>query len=444
MTWRGDPPDVVIDLGEDHGAMPARTRDPRPVRARPVVAWLLRRRFAGLAVVLLAAYVLGGAAPLPGPPLRLVVRLPVADGSSVMVDGQLVLVLGEGPAVTAYSALTGTPAWHTHISLPAGASTMAASDGVVLVARDENTPQYDNSEAIDEATGRILWHSRSAVFLPLAGTGAVLMQPPTSLAVQLADVRTGVPRWSMLTGGCQFTLDQAEVPPVPHAFALLCAGGRLDLVRLPTGAVTARHLPRGADGRQSEALQVITVGRALVVVRSDGGTAVAVDAYRWRDGVRLWTRSGFARQDLLFPCDQNVCVDRHGQAVALDLDSGANVPAPTLNLPPCCDADVPLGAGASTVLLVPPGRAAPSRPTTVVVLAQPAATGQFLQGYVRDPRALATAADQTLVEVVDRDGRIRPLQLLAHVSASACVAITTYLVCPTAPGQVSVWRYPTH
>jgi hypothetical protein len=448
VTGPREPRDVVIDLGEDRGAAPADARDPRPVRERPLVAWLRRWRFAGLGLVLLAAYATGGAAPLPGPPLRLVARLSVADGSSVMVDGDLLLVLGDGPAVTAYSARTGARAWRASVSLPAAASTMTASEGVVLVTRDEDTPVYDNSEAIDEATGRILWRSRSAVYLALAGTGAVLMQPPNSLVVELADVHTGVPRWSMPTGGCQFTLDRAEVPPAPHAFALLCGGGRLDLVRLPNGEVTSRQLPPGADGRPSEPLQVVTIGPVLVVARSDGGAAAAVEAYQWRDGALLWTRSGLGREDVLFPCGEDVCVDHDGLATALDLGTGADLPGPTLRFPSCCDADVPPGAGAaSTVLLVPPGRVAPPpRRATVVVPAQPASTGQFLQAYVSGyPYAsVTTPTSPTLVEVVGRDGRVRPLQMLRHVVASVCVAITTYLICPTAPGQVSVWRYPTN
>jgi len=446
VTGPPDARDVVIELGEDHGEVPAAARRAGIGRRHRVPAWLRRWRFAGLALVLVLAYVPGGATVPSTGLLRLVTRLAIADGSSVMVDGDLLVVLGEGRAVTAYSARTGARVWRTSVSVPATASTMTASEGVVLVSRDENLPEYDNSVAVDEATGRVLWHSRSAVFLPLTGTGTVLMQPPSGAAVQLATLRTGQPRWGVPTAGCQFTLDQAQVPPEPHAFALLCPGGSMNLVRLPTGEVSAHRLPAGTDGRPSEALQLVTVGTVLVVVRSDGGTSAAVEAYRWRDGHRMWSRSGFDRRDTLYPCEQDICVNRDGLGVALDLETGADLPVPAGQAPTCCRPDPPRNPdGASTLLLVPAGRVAPApRSATVVVPAQPPATGQYLQVYATQFRhaVLTDGMGPALVEVVDRDGRIRQLQLLPHVAAGACTAITTYLICPTAPGQVSVWRYP--
>jgi hypothetical protein len=141
-----------------------------------------------------------------------------------------------------------------------------------------------------------------------------------------------------------------------------------------------------------------------------------------------------------------VCAYSHGVPTALDLETGADRPAPTLRFQ-SVDPDLPpVVGGVHTVLLVPPGRVAPSPgPATVVVPAQPQATGQFLQAYVTDDLAgITSRTGPTLVEVVDRDGRVRPLQLLTNVVASVCTAITTYLICPTAPGQVSVWRYPMH
>lgn len=437
MTAPAGPPGVLIELGEGHGAVAdagwPRTRSPHARRRR----W----RTCGLVAALVLALVVGGAGPLSGPALRLVARVPVGGGSSVLVDGDRVVVLGTGQVLTGFAVPGGRQVWRTPLSVTASGASMTAADGVVLVTRDEDSPDYDNTEAVDEATGRVLWRTRDSVLLPLVTSGTALVQPSGTQLLTLVSMRTGAVRWTVSTVGCQFTFDRAEVPPDPDAFALLCTGGRLDLVRLPAGTVTTVPLvPRGETWPPTGP-QLISAGPVLVVEHTDGAAGTVIEAYRWLGGDRAWTRPGFDQNDILYPCGDDVCVQTHGTGVPLDPLTGAVVGTATGAPPGCCVPAAQPVVADGTLLLVPAGRTAPpgSSPATFVVRVQPPATGQALQPYPVDPGHPVGA---TVVEVVDAAGRVRPLQRLPGVVANYCGATGTYLVCPSAPGWASVWRFP--
>ncbi|HKD97032.1 MAG TPA: PQQ-binding-like beta-propeller repeat protein [Micromonosporaceae bacterium] len=453
MTAQPEPRGFVIDLGEDHGQVPDHLRGPAQSRAwRWIVERLRIRRAIALATAVLLVLAVGGAAVLPGAPLRLVARVAVAAGASIMIDRDRMIVLGDGATVTAYAVPGGDRQWRADLGMVAEYGSMSVSEGVVLVSRDQQGSGDLATEAIDEATGRVLWTSPAQMFATLTGTGTVLMQPNGDAQVQLVALRTGVPRWSMSISGCEFAFHLPD-SSVPDAFALLCRDGTLRVVTLPSGSIRSIELPAYSPDLNAFGPQMVTAGGMLIVERWNGVASTVIEGRRWTDSTRVWIRPGFGGQDILFPCDNlKVCVSNMGIGVALEPTTGAEAgpPRPEAN---CCDLGnilVPPGERA-TVLLVPAGRTAPAPPPrdVTVLQTQPEKVSHSLQPFLIVQGNRQQSIDRppqvrlSLVEVVTADGGVRPLQRLPGINATLCTAVATYLICPTAAGQVTVWQYPT-
>ncbi len=462
-----DPPAILIDLGEEHGAVPETSWAPRRLgrHLHRLGPW----RVAALAATLVLALLAGGAVPWPGPPLRLVARVPVVDGASVLVDGGTMVVLGNGPGVGAYALDDGASRWRTPLDIPVEYGGMVVSDGVLLVGRDPESigpvsrDPLASTVALDERSGRTLWSSAGTMYTPLTGTGTVLVQSPDGAAMQLVDVRTGTMRWSMPTGDCQIAFDEPDVIPLPavssqaetrfpHALAELCPDGTLTMVALPDGSRRTFQLPPMSPISGTPPQQMITAGPVLVVEEVDGPGSATIEAYRWADGTRVWKRPGFGMQDVLFACDGKACIENQGVGVALDPANGAEIRDPSI-YPGIADvtAFASTSGSPNRLMLVPRGRKAPITPGFDATVAQawPERVGVNVQPFVvvfgnrrvaSDPAPVVGAP---LVEVVTPDGTVRPLQHLPGINASLCTTVAAYLVCPTAPGQLSVWQYPT-
>ncbi len=456
-----DPLGILIDLGEEHGVVPETSWTPR----RP--GWRLVRlgpsRLAALAVTLVLALLAGGAGRWSGPPLRLVARVQVVDGASVLVDGGTLVVLGAGPGAGAYALDNGATRWHTPLGIPVEYGGMVVSDGVVLVDRDPQGSGALSTVALDERTGRLLWSSAGIMYTPLTGTGTALLQSCDGGAVQLVDVRTGTMRWSLPTGDCQIEFDEPDVLPLPavstraesvfpHALGELCPDGTLTIVTLPGGARRTFHLPPTSAVPGTPPPQLVTAGRVLVVEEVDGPGSTTIEAYRWADGTRVWRRAGYGLQDVLFSCDGNACVENQGVGVALDPATGEEIRDPSI-YPGIADVTAFASTSGSPdrLMLVPPGRPVPTTPGLDATVAQawPERVGVNVQPFVvvfgnrrvaSDPQPEVGAP---LVEVVTPAGTVRPLQHLSGINASLCDTVAAYLVCPTAPGQLSIWQYPT-
>lgn len=456
-----DPPAILIDLGEEHGAVPETPWAPRRLGRR--LARFGPWRIAALAVTLVLALVAGGAARWSGPPLRLVARVPVVDGASVLVDGGTLVVLGDGPGVGAYGLDDGATRWHTPLGIPVEYGGMVVSDGVVLVGRDPQSSGTTSTVALDERSGRALWSSAGTMYTPLTGTGTVLLQTADGAAVQLVDVRTGTMRWSVPVGNCQIAFDVPDVIPLPvvssqaetrfpRALAELCPDGTLSIVALPSGARRTVQVPPASAIPGTPPPQLATAGPVLAVEVADGPGSETIEAYRWADGTRIWRRPGFGLQDVLFSCDGNACVENQGVGVALDPANGAEIRDPSI-YPGIADVTAfsSTSGNPDRLMLVPQGRRVPVTPGFDATVAQawPERVGVNVQPFLvvfgnrrvaSDPRPTVSAP---LVEVVTPAGTVRLLQHLPGINALLCSTVAAYLVCPTAPGQLSIWQYPT-
>lgn len=451
----GTPPGgVFIDLGEGHGEVapppwsPARVVD----RFRSALFGLRRgiagigaARTAALALIAVLALSAGGAAVLPGPPLRLVMRLPLYDGSAVLVDGDRMVVLDGTPAVSVYGLRDGSLIARTVTGVPGTYRQMTASDGVALIGGGSG--EAPGTYALDEGTGRLLWTSPYDLYAPLPGTGTVLLESAAATDLQLVDVRTGGIRWSMSAAGCRMVLDQAAGSATAAHLALLCANGYLDMVALPGGAV--RQVPGPADGTLGPDIdaQFLAAGPMLVVERFGDAAAPTIAAYRWSDGSLAWTHASLGEGDTLAACGHDVCVAGNGRGLALDPASGTEVS------PPGAIGPGPVGSVSfidpGVVVLVPAGRAAPDEPGAYPLPVLPSGTSLLLRTS-RKPLASASVVTASsrfgtpapvLVEIVTAAGSVRPLQRVPGIDPLTCSAVGTYLICPTAGGEGTVWQF---
>jgi len=446
MTAPGRLAGIVIELGEEHGVLPPGPED--GYRIRPV-----HRRFAGLAATLVLALLAGGASVWPGAPLRLVARVAITTGvASLLVDGDTMVVLGDGTYATAYALPGGARRWRTPLDLSPQYGSMVATDGVVLVSSGESGTGEARTVGVDERSGTALWTDTGEIYTPLTGTGTVLLQPTRTSVLELVDVRTGEVRWTVSTANCQVTFDETDVIPLPavsaepetrfpHAFAQLCPDGTLSIVALPSGDRHTVHLPPVSSVFGNPPRQLATAGPVLIVDYPDGQGSTIIDGYRWADGGLAWRRPGFGLQDNLSSCGGDVCVQNQDVDLAL-ADTGAQTPIPDFRSGPRATT-VDTRFGADALVVVPQGRsprdALTLEPTQVYAL--PARIGMWVQSLdAADPAYLI---GRPLVGVVTAGGGVRLLQYLPGVNASRCVVVTAYLACPTDVDQITIWQYPT-
>ncbi|GAA0801942.1 outer membrane protein assembly factor BamB family protein [Spirilliplanes yamanashiensis] len=413
---------TVIDLG-----VPGETHT-APPRARV--------RWRGAAVpAVLAALLLGLAAPAPPAAAARVVQLTLPDDGWYEV-GAGVIVTTAGGRLVGRSVADGAPRWTADRVSQEGLPWLTP-DRAVLLDTSDDAAGAAVTVAHDVLTGARLWRhdGRPAAY----GTGSVLLRH--RLGGDRGDELTGV---DARTGAIRLRVpaapgDAATVADDGTLLAVVAAGGDVTLRSLADGTVTRRGRAevQAAPGPVA-GLRVEAVAGVLVVV-DEAGDATTVTGYPVGTLRPAW-RARFGAGDSAVRCADVVCVPGPGGLAVLDPRTGARLwhdrrwqwPYPTTTGPLVVeDADESSRqAGARTLVDPHTGRVlAELTPDTVLVRGHPDAR------VVRDPARPVRSA-------VRRSGAAAPFAVLDAAVLTDCHADGPHLVCPTVNGTLTVWRLP--
>ena len=218
--------------------------------AIPVVIWAVVRApkvNAAVAVIGLAAGLFAGQALSGwayGAQLRVDWAAPSSGSGASATEGVWttagsLIRVGTGQAVS-YDAGTGRPQWTVSLPAPDAAcgvsAETSAEPGVGLIGYGSAGGACDHVLAVDLGTGRQLWSGQvAATWTGDQGTGFVAAAGDTAVAVTAGavlgyDLRTGAPRWTVLTPpGCS---DQTLAAAQRSVVVLAACGGNFDVIDL--------------------------------------------------------------------------------------------------------------------------------------------------------------------------------------------------------------------
>ncbi|WP_345627561.1 outer membrane protein assembly factor BamB family protein [Rugosimonospora acidiphila] len=309
--------------------------------------------------------------------LRVLSTLPFAAGAQYIVDGDQIFVAQVGPGgnrVTGYDLRTGHRRWSTAVSALSTLVSLQTSEGVLVATMYAPGLDGDHTVALDEATGRLLWHNRYSMDMlapggrvllahayavdtgPVARQG-VMLSEQLATVVEAVDLHSGAAAWSYeLSAGCQHAV--TGEPGSGTRMAVLCpdgdlrvvdlfSGRTLGTVRVPSadpdsadpdsadpdsadadpsdsdqgdfGSTEARSDPDPGDQVDAETLGLApvlsTIGDRLLV-GSDGNGSTRVIAYDSATLHPLWTVTGTGVTYGTYPCARLLCLsDDHGLTV---------------------------------------------------------------------------------------------------------------------------------
>ena len=441
--------------------------------------WRRVARFGFLTVACVAGLV--AAQPLGPARLMPVASLNTAPMLSERVAGDMMyaIVSDTPPTLDAFRLSDGALTWRVPLPIGDSAASVEVSPAhaaTVLVNSLDPTTRGDRTAAVDAATGRVLWHSRSFRVTQInTGVTALLADDVATDAgagrrYRQVDARTGRELWSyQVPAGWTTALPDdppgsdterhlVAVSPTGAARSLELATGRqvaaADLdVGAPTAAEAEPSVGSGPEHEESSynaGPSLMIRGDELLVGYEDEATGqTSLAGYRTDSLAPLWTvpvRSLTLRVD---GCGRLLCLGESGQVRALRADTGAVVWS---------------GKGWPGVVGVL-GR-------WLYTVSDLAASYGYWPGPARliDPGSGRTDLDLgnwRLVSEPDPAGRpalferieqstgrvwlgalgngpsVTPLGTVADLPSGTCDAGPHYIVCLTTGQLVSIWRYRT-
>lgn len=433
-------------------------------------------RIALLAVACVAGLV--AAQPLGPPRLTPVTSLNTAPMLSERVAGDMMyaIVSDTPPALDAYRLSDGALRWS--IPLPIGDSAASvevspAFAATVLVNSLDPTTRGDRTAAVDAATGRVLWHSRSFRVTQInTGASALLADDVatgtgTGRRYRQVDLRTGRELWTYeVPAGWTTALPDdppgsdterhlVAVSPTGAARSLNLATGRqVAAAEIEVGAPAVAEAkpsvpgPERDDSSFNAGPSLMVRGDKLLVGYADEGSGqTSLAGYRTDTLAPLWTIPVPSLTLRVDGCGTLLCLGESGRVRALRADTGAVVWS---------------GKGWPGVVGVL-GR-------WLYTVSDLAASYGYWPGPARliDPgtgRTDLDLGDWRLVSEPDPAGRpalfelterstgrvwlgtlgngpsVKPLGTIADLPSGTCDAGPRYIVCLTTGQLVSIWRY---
>lgn len=404
------------------------------------------RRLLSALVIVLAVAALTSAATAPTrrwfePRAR--VPVGTSDVEVLLAPDGFVVVLRVDKEVRGYG-LDGALRWTT--ATPAVPVPRLAAGDVVLI----NFVSEAGVMALDWRTGRIRWQSDGSVLVATA-TVAVLSFPGAAAnddssalgnpsAVAGLDIATGRELWR-----ADLTADgPMRIVPVVRdktawqvdAVALIAEDGHGYLVDLLTGNRTpVTNWPQGG----SEDYTIAFGFDGTIVVSSSGPHGDTVQAYGKQGSPLLWQRS---MSGGILPCAETLCLVDSLNTTMLDLETGASgVVMPygwTATLTPQRALALPnlINGAADGFVLIDSVTGTPIRSLSA---------WSVVDIYSSEWLAITRRTPDQQWEVGAlrvSDGRVYHLGVIEAVSVAPCQANSTYVVCKSNDGEITVWRFP--
>jgi outer membrane protein assembly factor BamB len=333
----------------------------------------------------------------------------VAFGAVSVTGAGDVVLLSDGPQVTAVDAGTGARRWQEPISVrPLG------GDRIGL----EQDPQFRAGTLYDDDSGQ-----PGSVYI--SATGEPHSEPPVSTRLRGIDLRTGQATWSVSEPG--------SVQVLTIGAGLLVLGSDRLVLRSPrTGQVLRRVTLTAINGHPPASGEVD--GDAVVVTYgSDELSARALVAYDAGSLRERWRRAETPQQERVGSCTGVICADAPGGREVLDRATGRTlwqVPA-TMDLDRY-GTDVVETLVDEPLRVVDPVNGDPRLRLTTAAVTKPGDGPLLLRRALDNGRA---AFDL----VQDDPAAVRPLGE-TRTAVSTCSAGDNYVVCQAA-GEVQAYAY---
>jgi outer membrane protein assembly factor BamB len=359
---------------------------------------------------------------------------------------------------------------------------MRAAGGVLLAAMEAPGVHGDQTVALDQRTGAVLWHSAdilaavvpqdgrallASLYLAFADANLDTMVASDRLGFRVAAVglRDGLTAWTYALGpGCRYAVEPD--PGAGARLAALCTGpttatgpgagattaAELRTVDLSTGSAersTALTLPvvRAPAPGQAPAFTapmepVVSVvrGRVLVgVPHADGAQLTAYDPDTLRP---LWTHPMTDNDYGATPCADALCLSDGSGLAVMDTGTGAvrwRTAERGYTAPPGSLAGrllvAPLGGARAMLVDVDTGRPVLDLSGWRAESADTGATPVFAR-WQRPPDGRVLFATVTGDPLA-----VRLIGSARDVLQDACLTDGPYLVCQTLDGSLRLWRY---
>jgi outer membrane protein assembly factor BamB len=430
---------AIIDLGERHGNDAARLGS-SPWRS---VEWRAHVRPFALAIIVVAALLVGGSV---APPLGRLARLgsiTVPLGAALATDGSRAVVLGSrdgvGESVASYEVAGGRRDWFTELSIrQADDIGMTITDGVVIVTAGALGNRGTHSVVLDERTGRRLWSTSLNVWSPWLGSDTVLMINDAQTNVMARDKRSGAVKWSysLPTGCLTPVLAVPDADEVPTAMVVMCPdSSTLSRINLDTGQPDiSSHVPLSAADTDTD-VSMFTVSD-VVVVEDAAVKPPRFETYGLGDLKPIWKTAGFSPNDKGYECGVEICVSAAGSTVILDTRTGAVIPTTAHDAELASRLSRPFVPASKVGTLLLPARGA-----TVPVVSKTT----YVADFYADERVVHLPLfrpGRTWIVTLSAGGVRDAVQLLVGPAADVCRPIGSYLGCMTAKNTLTFWTLP--
>ena len=315
--------DVLIDLGEQHGRLPAERA--QLYAARP-------HRFRAALFVLSAALLtaLSGAAVLPAQAEPVIV--PARLGDTMFVEENRLYVVGTGTEPPAAAVRTRIVSMY---ALPAGEllsrTTVAVTGAIfhvtsvgetVLVSYQVEAVGAEATVALAAGTDRALWRAPARLLSVSPADGLVLLRKNSLRFGDLywygLDLATGRQRWSYEQPSQGYTTEAGHTDGFPRRLITATTAGHIEIRDTATGTLVTKGRATALPGRSTRGVTVWPSGDLILVGGLGGVTAYTLAGLspRWHSTIEL---SGRWVQD----CVAAICVFGYrGGVQALDPGTG--------------------------------------------------------------------------------------------------------------------------
>jgi hypothetical protein len=363
----------------------------------------------------------------PPPPLRPVMRVPVASDVSAMVAAGDLYVLDLMHGVRAFDLRDGRTLWSARIVELATETTMTYVSGQVVVSMDDSDATGEHTVAFDARTGAKRWTSDFGSAQVVGGALLVQSQPvspggvpgaPRIGGLRALDPVTGAVRWTRpVSEECSVDIEASIVELCPNESTLSVIGlgdGQPIATRtVELGDVAVNFLLPAQDRFDEPRL---VVAGDVVMLAHAGIPLAVVDGYALGDLRTIWSGRPVLPGQYFQACGDAVCFTNGPTAgTAFDPHTGRTVATPH-----------------------------PAEPDHLVLLP----TGADVRAAVDVPSvpAGASAAITDLDRPMDvtlavfRDGSLIPVESLTGTGRDTCAQVADYLACATSGGRLTVWQ----
>jgi hypothetical protein len=270
--------EVLIDLGEQHGRLPASAASrPRPHPFRTGLAGL-----ATLLVLLLGGSVAGSR------PVRATI-VPGRLGVNMFVEQNRLYVVSPGPAlndaavqkrvVSMYALPGGALLSRTTAAVTGAIFQVTSTDDLVLITYQVDTLGAEATLAVAAGTDRVLWRAPARLLSVAPEHGLALLQENQPLSGKLrwfgVDLRSGRTRWSFEQPAQGYTAEARGLDDFPRELITATVAGRIEIRDTRTGALVAASHVSAPPGWSWRGISVWPTGDLILVGGTGGITAYA-------------------------------------------------------------------------------------------------------------------------------------------------------------------------